>query len=301
MPDTVVDGYADAWVNIPVPAADLLVEPDVLSSSVRKQFRSYGQTKATGSTIDDLIGHMDASGVQKTLISARASWDHPHTRPRGVFQQTPGMPDEIFDEFLAEMVTAVDRHPGRIFGTVVLDPFGAMTTVRQLERAVRDAGAVAARLFPGGSGAAIDHPLCYPIYAKCVELGIPITVNLGMPGPLRSADLQRPMRLDDVLLAFPELVVVGTHVGHPWHLETVALMQKYPNFHLMTSGWAPRYVPAEIMHHLNTRGSRQVMWASDYPLLAVERAAREGAALEFKSEEVKQRYLRDNCLEVFKI
>ncbi|SHL07932.1 hypothetical protein SAMN05443637_117131 [Pseudonocardia thermophila] len=300
-PATVVGGYADAWVNIPVPGEDLLVQPDVLSSNVRKWFKSYGQAKAVGSTVDELVEHMNAAGVEKALLSARASWDHPHTRPRGVFQQTPGMPDEVFDRFLEEMVAAVNKYPGRIYGTVVLDPFGAMTTVRQLERAVKEAGMVAARLFPAGSGAAIDHPLCYPIYAKCVELGVPVTVNLGMPGPLRPAALQQPSRLDEVLLAFPELVVVGTHIGHPWHLETVALLQKYPNFHLMTSGWAPRYIPKEILHHLNTRGSRQVMWASDYPLLSVERAASEGAALEFKSEEIKNRYMRDNCLEVFKI
>lgn len=298
---SVVGGYADAWVNMPVPGEDVLVQPDALSANVKKWFRSFGESRTKGSTVDDLVGFMNAAGVEKALVSARASWDHPRTRPKGPFQPTAGMPDEVFDLFLAEMVDAVNRHPGRIYGTVVIDPTGVMDAVRQLERAVKEAGVVAARLFPAGSGVAIDHPLCYPIYAKCVELGVPVTVNVGVPGPLRPAELQRPMRLDEVLLAFPELVVVGTHVGHPWHLETVALMQKYPNFHLMTSGWAPRYVPSEILHHLNTRGSRQVMWASDYPLLSVERAVREGEELEFKSEEIKHRYLRDNCLEVFKI
>lgn len=300
-PDSVVGGYADAWVNIPVPGEDLLVGPDVLSANVNKLFKTYGKDKARGSTVDELVEHMNAAGVEKALLSARASWDHPHTRPRGVFQQTAGVPDDIFDTFLAEMVDATTKYPGRIFGTVVLDPWGAMTTLRQLERAVKDGGMVAARLFPAGSGAPIDHPLCYPIYAKCIELGIPITVNVGVPGPLRPASLQHPSRLDEVLLAFPELVVVGTHIGHPWHLDTVALLQKYPNFHLMTSGFAPKYVPQEILRHLNSRGSRQVMWASDYPLLPVERAAREGAELEFKSDEIKNRYMRDNCLEVFKI
>jgi uncharacterized protein len=54
------------------------------------------------------------------------------------------------------------------------------------------------------------------------------------------------------------------------------------------------------VHFLNSRGSTQVMWASDFPLIPIERAAREGAELPLK-DEVRRRYLRDNCLEVFKL
>jgi predicted TIM-barrel fold metal-dependent hydrolase len=295
------EGYVDAWVNTPVLAEDKLVQPDELSSNVVKWFHTAGEAGAKGNSLDDLIGFMDDAGVAKTIMSARASWDHPDTRPSGPFQQTAGMPDGIFDLFLTEMADAASRFSGRIYGSVLIDPWGAMRAVRQLERAVKDYGMIAARLFPAGNGIAPNHPLCYPIYAKCVELGVPITVNLGVPGPLRLAANQRPILLDEVLLAFPELTIVGTHIGHPWHLETVALLQKYPNFRLMTSGWAPRYVPQEIIHHLNTRGSHQVMWASDFPLLSVERAVREAEQLPFKSETVKNRYLRDNCLEAFRL
>lgn len=294
-------GYVDAWVNTPVLAEDKLVQPDELSSNVKKWFHAQGEARSKGSTPDDLVRMMDESNVDKALMSAQASWDHPETRPRGPFQTTFGVPDPVFDLFLEELAATTTRHSGRIYGSVLIDPWGAMRAVRQLERAVKDYGMVAARLFPAAYGIPINHQLCYPVYAKCVELDVPITINLGVPGPLRLASVQQPMLLDEVLLAFPELVVVGTHIGHPWHLETVALMQKYPNFRLMTSGWAPRYVPKEILHHLNTRGSHQVMWASDYPLLSVERAVREAEELEYKNEAVKNRFIRDNCLEVFKL
>ncbi|BBZ15479.1 amidohydrolase family protein [Mycobacterium branderi] len=296
-----MDKYVDAWVNTPVPAEDVLVQPDELSSNVKKWFHAQEESRNKGSTLDQLIAAMDDCGVDKALMSARMSWHHPDTRPRGPFQPTSGMPDDIFDMFLTELAGAMKRYPDRIYGSVLIDPWGAMRAVRQLERAVIDYGILAARLFPAGHGIPINHPLCYPIYAKCVELDVPVTVNLGLPGPLRPAELQRPMLLDEVLLTFPELKVVGTHIGHPWHLETVALLQKHPNFYLMTSGWAPRYIPDEIIHHLNSRGSLQVMWASDYPLLSIERAVQEAAALPFKSEEIKRRFIHDNCLEVFRI
>ena len=60
---------------------------------------------------------------------------------------------------------------------------------------------------------------------------------------------------------------VMTHIGHPWHLETVALLQKHANAFLMTSGWAPKHVPAEIIHLMNTRGQHKVMWSAKFNIL----------------------------------
>jgi predicted TIM-barrel fold metal-dependent hydrolase len=157
------------------------------------------------------------------------------------------------------------------------------------------------RVMPAVPGIPIDHPFMWPIYAKCVEHNVPITINVGVPGPMRPAKLQQPMLLDEILLAFPDLSIVATHVGHPWHLEMVALMQKHPNLSLMTSGWAPKYVPQEVITFLNTRGKRQVMWASDFPLLSVERTVKEGLELPFKDDEVRDRYMGLNCIETFKL
>lgn len=296
-------GYVDSWINMPTLAEERLVhnENDPLSANVRKWFHSENAARSVGNTVAEVVTMMDDAGVDKALLSARHSWDHPATRPRGVFETTYGMPDDIFDLFAEEMANRVTENKGRIYGSVLIDPWGAMQSLRQLERAVKDYGMVAARLFPAGNGIPLNHPLCYLLYAKCVELDIPITANVGFPGPMRSALLQSPVLLDEVLLTFPELKLVGTHVGHPWHNETVALMRKHPNFYLMTSGWAPKYVPAEILHHLNTRGKHQVMWASDYPLVSIQRAVDDAEALEYRSDEIKQNFTRNNCLEVFKL
>jgi uncharacterized protein len=192
------------------------------------------------------------------------------------------------------------RYPGRFFGCVAVDPTGMMKAVGRLERAVREYGFNVCFILPAAIGLPPNHVCYFPIYAKCVELGIPVRMNVGLPAFQGAGWVQHPMYLDEVLLAFPELTVVGAHVGHPWHVECVALLQKYPNFYLLTSGWVPKRVPQELWQFANTRGANKLMWASDYPLLPMERCAREGWEVPLK-EEVKRRYLRENAIEVFKL
>jgi hypothetical protein len=295
--------FIDGWSNMPMLTKDELVNEfadEVLNSNVNKWFKTSGGSRGPGASPEDLVAMMDAAGVEKTIISALHSWSHPDTRPRGVFQATAGQPDDIFDAFLEQMATATTKHKGRLYGSALIDPMGGLRAYRQLDRAVKDYGCVAIRVMAAMFGEPYDHPLYYPIYAKCADLGVPITMNLGYPGPMRSAKLQHPALLDDILLAFPELTVVGTHIGHPWHLETLALLQKHPNFYLMTSGWSPKYIPVEIVHFMNTRGKGQVIWASDFPLLSVERAANDALELPLK-DDAMQAYCHDNCLEVFNL
>src|SRR5581483_12366029 len=123
-----------------VPAEDILVQPDELSSNIKRWFHAEEESRSKGSTLEELIASMDECGVEKSLMSARMIWHHPATRPRVPFQSTSGMPDDIFDTFLVELGEAMRRYPGRIYGSVLIDPWGAMRAVRQLERAVKDYG-----------------------------------------------------------------------------------------------------------------------------------------------------------------
>jgi predicted TIM-barrel fold metal-dependent hydrolase len=131
-----------------------------------------------------------------------------------------------------------------------------------------------------------------------LQLGIPIKINVGVPGPRRPASMQHPMALDEVLLAFPELTVVGCHLGHLWISEIVALLQKHRNFYLVTSARAPKYIPAELRNVANKRGPDRLMWASDHPLIPLERCAREGWEVPL-NDDARHGYLRKNVLKVF--
>ncbi len=169
-----------------------------------------------------------------------------------------------------------------------------------VEIAVREYDFRAVRLMGALTNLRPNDALCFPIYTKCIELGIPVVINIGFPGPMRYAKFQRPIDLDDVCVTYPELMVVATHIGHPWHLETVALLQKHPNFRLMTSGFVPKYIPEEIIYTLNTRAQHKVMFAADYPIQDFRRCVDEALKLPLRPG-LLRRYMRENALETFRL
>jgi predicted TIM-barrel fold metal-dependent hydrolase len=250
---------------------------------------------AEPATFSDIVLEMDRHDVAVAVVSGSpidAGYrSGPHTVGLGVN-------DEQFDATCHMIADAAHAHPGRVLGFVYLDPSDCMGAVRRLERAVTTYGITIAHIIPAVVGIAPDHATYFPIYAKAVELGVTLRVNIGMPGPSHRARLQDPILLDEVLLTFPELNLVGAHLGHPWIDQVIALLRKYDNFHVMTSGWAPSRVPQELWDFANTtRGADNIMWASYYPLQSIERTATEARAVPLKPAN-KQRYLHDNALRV---
>ena len=86
------------------------------------------------------------------------------------------------------------------------------------------------------TGIAIDDKLAYPLYTAACDEGAVVTINVGVPGPMKPAKLQRTILVDEVALAFPDLKIVMTHLGDPWISETVSMLVKHPNVFAMTAG-----------------------------------------------------------------
>lgn len=120
-----------------------------------------------------------------------------------------------------------------------------------------------------------DDRLCYPIYAKCCELSLPVNVNVGVPGPRVPSAVQDPLYLDQVCHDFPELPIVMRHGGDPWGLMCVRLLLKWPNLHYSMDAHTPKHYLPEIVHLLNTRGRQKVMYAGFYPALPYRRVMTE--------------------------
>jgi predicted TIM-barrel fold metal-dependent hydrolase len=201
-------------------------------------------------------------------------------------------------------VRAVTEHPDRLLGSFMVDPIRGMETVRALESAVRDLNVVAASFFPCGCvpQVPIDDRMAYPVYAKCVELDIPIFINAGVPGPRVPMEAQEVSRLDKVCWFFPDLRIVLRHGAEPWVDLAVKLMVKWPNLYYSTSAFAPKYYPREIIEYANSsRGSGKVMYAGYYPSgLTLERIFRELADLPLSAESWPK-FLRDNAREVLRL
>jgi predicted TIM-barrel fold metal-dependent hydrolase len=112
---------------------------------------------------------------------------------------------------------------------------------------------------------------------------------------------QKVELLDEVCWFFPELRIVTRHGCEPWTDLACKLMLKYPNLHYMTSAFAPRHYPEEIIRFANTRGADQVMYAGYFPMgISLERIFAELPQVPLR-DHVWPKFLRENALRVFKL
>jgi predicted TIM-barrel fold metal-dependent hydrolase len=198
---------------------------------------------------------------------------------------------------------ALEEHPDRFFGSFEANPNRGMQGVRDLVKAYETLGIKAATAFPAGMTpqVPINDKRFYPLYAKCIELDIPICITTGVPGPRVPMLCQKTELLDEVCWFFPELKVVMRHGAEPWDALAVKLMLKWPNLYYSTSAFAPRYYPQTIIDYANTRGADKVMYAGYFPMgLSLERIFSELPNVGLK-DDVWPKFLRDNAQRVFKL
>jgi predicted TIM-barrel fold metal-dependent hydrolase len=178
-----------------------------------------------------------------------------------------------------------------------------MEAIRRLVKLYESYGVRAVDAFPAGTfpQVAINDKKMYPIYAKCVELGIPIFCTAGVPGPRLKFAVQHVELIDEVMYDFPELVFVTRHGCEPWADLAVKLMLKWPGLHFSTSAFAPKYYPKEVIDYANTRGADKVIYGGYFPMgLSLERIVTELPKVPFK-DEVWPKFLRSNALRVLGI
>jgi predicted TIM-barrel fold metal-dependent hydrolase len=243
--------------------------------------RWTGQRPPAGELpLDATLAAMDAGGVDVGLISA---WHGPD----GVL---------ISNEEVAGWVA---RAPGRLAGVAAVDLRDPVRAVRELRRCVTELGFKALRVVPWLWELPPNDRRYYPLFAECVELGVPFCTQVGHTGPLRSSETGRPIPyLDDVALDFPDLVIVAGHIGYPWTEEMVSLARKYPNVHIDTSAYGVRRYPPELVRYLRGDGAAKVMFGTNWPMLTPERALDGIDELELDRETCR-RFLGANARAVF--
>lgn len=198
-----------------------------------------------------------------------------------------------------EVAGFVARSGGLLRGVAGADLHRPMEAVRELRRAVEDLGFVALRIVPWLWGLPPTDRLYYPLYAACVELGVPFCTQVGHTGPLRPSETGRPIPyIDQVALDFPELTIVCGHIGYPWTTEMIAVADKHANVHIDTSAYTARRYPAELTDYLRGRGRRKVLFGSNYPMITPARALEHLDDLRLDAE-ARELFLYGNARRVF--
>jgi uncharacterized protein len=198
-----------------------------------------------------------------------------------------------------EVAAMVQSWPDRFVGVAAVDLSRPMAAVRELRRCVRELGFLALRVVPWLWDLPPDDRRYYPLHAECCELGVVFCTQVGHTGPLRRSEPGRPIPyLDHVALDFPELRIVGGHIGYPWTAEMIALATKYPNVYIDTSAYKANRYPPELVDYVRGHGREKVLFGSNHPAWPAATCldAFDKLALD---EDVARLFLRDNAVRVF--
>lgn len=243
-----------------------------------------------GVEIEDYLKKMDKAGIERSLLIAVRCGDL-NVR-------------ESFEIPYARVAEVCAQYPDRFSGLAGVDPYRGMQGIYDLEQGVKEYGFVGAHLYPHWFGLAPDHAKYYPYYSKCCELDIPIMMQVGhnlvYSKTRRLPSVGRPITLDQVAIDFPELALIGIHVGVPWTDEMISMCWKHENVYTAGDAYAPKYWPESYVHYANTYGRHKVMFGTDWPVIDPERAVKEVDGLGM-NDEAKQMLMRDNAMRVFKL
>lgn len=226
----------------------------------------------------ELLDEMDSHGVQRAIL---------------------------MDSLAKPSVTArkfAEAHPDRfalaVGGVNLLRPIPSLRELAVAVKCLPVAYAVVGPSFWADGQYPPSDAVYYPLYTKCAELELPLCVNTGIPGPPIPGEVQNPIHLDRVCVRFPELKLCMIHGADPWWDIAIRMLIKYQNLRLMTSAWSPKRLPESLLHFMRTRGQTKVIFASDFPVLRMQRVVPEALALDLPPE-VRDNYLYNNAAEFF--
>lgn len=198
-----------------------------------------------------------------------------------------------------EVAAWVAQAPDRLVGVGSLDISRPMHAVRELRRCVKQLGFRGVRVLPWLWELPPTHPRFYPVYAECCELGVPFCTQVGHTGPLKPSEVGRPIPyIDQVAIDFPELVIVGGHIGYPWTEEMIAVCTKHRNMYIDTSAYTIKRYPPALVQYIAAHGRKKVLFGSNWPMIAPARAL-VGLDTLGLDEEARALFLAGNARHVF--
>ena len=214
---------------------------------------------------------------------------------------TGDVPDS--NDYVAEIAA---RHPEQFIGFASVDPHKGEWAVQELERSVKELGLKGLKLHPIHQAFFPNDDAFRPLFDKCEELGVPVLIHSGYAaagagtpggGGFRLKYARPIPYIDDLAADHPDLTIIMAHPAWPWVDEQVAVALHKPNVYIDLSGWAPRYIPRELIREANTRLQDKVLFGSDYPYMPPSRWLQEFEELEIR-DGPRQKILLDNAKRV---
>jgi len=192
-------------------------------------------------------------------------------------------------------------HAPRFIGFAGVDPHKGMAALRELERAVNELGLRGLNIQCFESKVAINDAKLYPLYAKCIELDIPVNIHVGINFSTHSSmEYGRPALLDQVMMHFPELRVIASPPGWPWVTELIGVAWRHPTVHIGLIALRPKYLAVPnsgyepLLQFGNTVLQDRMIFGSLWPMQPIKQAVAEIEALPIK-DQTKRKWLHENA------
>lgn len=243
----------DAWIQHPT----LRHTTDPMFESLRRWTKSALPTEEM--PVATTVAALDAAGVDRALTCA---WVGP-------------LREMISNDEVAGFVA---QAPDRLVGVGSVDIRRPMAAMREVRRCVERLGFKAIRVLPWLWEVPPTDRRFYPVYAACCEAGVPFCTQIGHTGPLAPSEVGRPIYLDQVAIDFPELVIVGGHIGYPWTDEAIAVATKHEHVYIDTSAYTAARYPRALVDYLRSNGRHKVLFGSNYPMILPAKALQDLAA-----------------------
>ncbi len=188
-----------------------------------------------------------------------------------------------------------DDHPEFFkFAWAGADPHKKMNAVRKFERDIKELKLSGLYMNPWYNKMFANDRRYYPLYAKAVELNVPLSLHcISSMDPTSTMDYGNPKYLDDIAVDFPELRIVARHPGFPWDKELVAVAYRQPNVYIEMSCINPKLL-TDLIPRLNDIVQDKVIFGSGFPWVTPKKAIEWVDRLGLK-DEVKEKVLYKNA------
>lgn len=237
-------------------------------------------------SIEAMVGKMDEAGVEKVFITQCKMWSYWN---KWMYMDTS----------LDEVTQYTTRYPDRFVGLAGYNPFRIKDSLKEIEVAVKEHHFRGVYVHIYGFDIPLNDPKMYPLYSKCVELDIPVSMQVGHVLEAMPSEHARPIFLDRVACDFPDLKIIGAHTGWPWVEELISVCYKWDNVYFGVDAWMPKYLKPEIIQFVNNRmGQDRCLWGTNG--LSWKESLEQLEKIGLR-EDAKRKLLRDNVAQLFKI
>jgi predicted TIM-barrel fold metal-dependent hydrolase len=248
--------------------------------------RALGGSLPSFESMEAMIRQMDEANVDKVFITQTKMWSY---RNRWMYMDTT----------LEEVTQYTQKYPQRFVGLAGYNPFRIPESLHEIEVAVKQYGFKGVYVHIYGFDIPLSDRKMYPLFAKCVELDIPVSMQVGHVLEGMPSEHGRPAYLDQIASDFPTLKMVGAHTGWPWVEELISCCYKWENIYIGIDAWMPKYLKPELVQFVGSRlGHERCLWGTNG--LPWKPSLDQVDQLGLR-DEARRNLLADNAIRLFKL